>query len=319
MLGKAGWKAQDVDLYEINEAFAVVTMAAMREIGIDHARVNVHGGACALGHPMARPARASSRLWRMRWNVAAARRGSRHSALGAAKPSPSPSNAEPNETSFMPRLASQIVPGSERFQANYSRMAELAAALRAKSSARAAVAPRRHAAGIQPAASFCRASACRPCSILAALFWSSRPLPHMACMTLRHLRQDSLPESDASMAVPVSWSPTMRLVKGGTYFPLTVKKHLRAQTIALEHALPCVYLVDSGGAFLPLQDEVFPDKEHFGRIFFNQAQLSARGIAQIALVMGSCTAGGAYVPAMCDETIIVRNQGTIFLGGSTAC
>jgi 3-methylcrotonyl-CoA carboxylase beta subunit len=104
-------------------------------------------------------------------------------------------------------------------------------------------------------------------------------------------------------------------VKGGTYFPITVKKHLRAQEVALEHALPCVYLVDSGGAFLPLQDEVFPDKEHFGRIFYNQAQMSARGIAQIAVVMGSCTAGGAYVPAMSDETIIVRNQGTIFLGG----
>jgi 3-methylcrotonyl-CoA carboxylase beta subunit len=94
-----------------------------------------------------------------------------------------------------------------------------------------------------------------------------------------------------------------------------VKKHLRAQTIALEQALPCVYLVDSGGAFLPLQDEVFPDRDHFGRIFFNQAQLSARAIPQIALVMGSCTAGGAYVPAMCDETVIVRNQGTIFLAG----
>jgi 3-methylcrotonyl-CoA carboxylase beta subunit len=104
-------------------------------------------------------------------------------------------------------------------------------------------------------------------------------------------------------------------VKGGTYFPITVKKHLRAQEVALEHALPCVYLVDSGGAFLPLQDEVFPDKEHFGRIFYNQAQMSARAIPQIAVVMGSCTAGGAYVPAMSDETIIVRNQGTIFLGG----
>jgi 3-methylcrotonyl-CoA carboxylase beta subunit len=104
-------------------------------------------------------------------------------------------------------------------------------------------------------------------------------------------------------------------VKGGTYFPLTVKKHLRAQEVAAENALPCVYLVDSGGAFLPLQDDVFPDREHFGRIFYNQAQLSARGIPQVAVVMGSCTAGGAYVPAMCDETIIVRNQGTIFLGG----
>jgi 3-methylcrotonyl-CoA carboxylase beta subunit len=104
-------------------------------------------------------------------------------------------------------------------------------------------------------------------------------------------------------------------VKGGTYFPITVKKHLRAQEIALENRLPCVYLVDSGGAFLPLQDEVFPDRDHFGRIFYNQARLSARGIPQIAVVMGSCTAGGAYVPAMSDETIIVRGQGTIFLGG----
>jgi 3-methylcrotonyl-CoA carboxylase beta subunit len=104
-------------------------------------------------------------------------------------------------------------------------------------------------------------------------------------------------------------------VKGGTYFPLTVKKHLRAQEIALENHLPCIYLVDSGGAFLPLQSEVFPDRDHFGRIFYMQAQMSARNIPQIAVVMGSCTAGGAYVPAMSDETIIVRNQGTIFLGG----
>ncbi|GGX72288.1 carboxyl transferase domain-containing protein [Saccharospirillum salsuginis] len=104
-------------------------------------------------------------------------------------------------------------------------------------------------------------------------------------------------------------------VKGGTYYPMTVKKHLRAQAIAAENRLPCVYLVDSGGAFLPLQDEVFPDREHFGRIFFNQANLSAEGIPQVAVVMGSCTAGGAYVPAMCDQSIIVRNQGTIFLGG----
>lgn len=104
-------------------------------------------------------------------------------------------------------------------------------------------------------------------------------------------------------------------VKGGTYFPMTVKKHLRAQEIALENYLPCVYLVDSGGAFLPLQSEVFPDKEHFGRIFFNQARMSSKGIPQIAVVMGSCTAGGAYVPAMSDETIIVNKTGTIFLGG----
>jgi 3-methylcrotonyl-CoA carboxylase beta subunit len=104
-------------------------------------------------------------------------------------------------------------------------------------------------------------------------------------------------------------------VKGGTYFPMTVKKHLRAQEIARDNRLPCLYLVDSGGAFLPAQDEVFPDREHFGRIFYNQANLSALGVPQIAIVMGSCTAGGAYVPAMSDESIIVRGQGTIFLGG----
>ncbi|MYF27688.1 MAG: methylcrotonoyl-CoA carboxylase [Gammaproteobacteria bacterium] len=104
-------------------------------------------------------------------------------------------------------------------------------------------------------------------------------------------------------------------VKGGTYYPITVKKHLRAQEIAQENGLPCIYLVDSGGAFLPMQAGVFPDKDHFGRIFYNQANLSAAGIPQIAVVMGSCTAGGAYVPAMCDQAIIVQNQGTIFLGG----
>ncbi len=104
-------------------------------------------------------------------------------------------------------------------------------------------------------------------------------------------------------------------VKGGTYYPMTVKKLLRAQEIAAQNRLPCIYLVDSGGAFLPLQDEVFPDRDHFGRIFYNQANLSAAGIPQVAVVMGSCTAGGAYVPAMCDESIIVKNQGTIFLGG----
>ena len=104
-------------------------------------------------------------------------------------------------------------------------------------------------------------------------------------------------------------------VKGGTYYPITVKKHLRAQEVALHNRLPCLYLVDSGGAFLPLQDDVFPDREHFGRIFFNQATMSARGIPQLSAVLGSCTAGGAYVPAMSDETVIVREQGTIFLGG----
>src|SRR6187401_1496280 len=104
-------------------------------------------------------------------------------------------------------------------------------------------------------------------------------------------------------------------VKGWTYYPVTVKKHLRAQEIALQNRLPCLYLVDSGGAFLPMQDDVFPDREHFGRIFYNQATMSAEGIPQIAAVLGSCTAGGAYMPAMSDQAVIVRNQGTIFLGG----
>ena len=104
-------------------------------------------------------------------------------------------------------------------------------------------------------------------------------------------------------------------VKGGTYFPITVKKHLRAQEIAAAYRLPCCYLVDSGGAYLPLQDEVFPDRDHFGRIFFNQARMSEAGIPQLSAVLGSSTAGGAYVPAMSDETVIVRDQGTIFLGG----
>jgi 3-methylcrotonyl-CoA carboxylase beta subunit len=104
-------------------------------------------------------------------------------------------------------------------------------------------------------------------------------------------------------------------VKGGTYHPITVKKHLRAQEVAAENRLPCIYLVDSGGAFLPAQDEVFPDRDHLGRILYNQARLSALGIPQVAAVLGSCTAGGAYVPAMCDESVIVRDQGTIFLGG----
>ena len=104
-------------------------------------------------------------------------------------------------------------------------------------------------------------------------------------------------------------------VKGGTYFPMTGKKHLRAQEIAMENGLPCIYLVDSGGAFLPLQSEIFPDRDHFGRIFYNQARMSAQNIPQISVVMGSCTAGGAYVPSMSDENVIVKNNGTIFLGG----
>ncbi|HEY4828359.1 MAG TPA: carboxyl transferase domain-containing protein [Solirubrobacteraceae bacterium] len=150
--------------------------------------------------------------------------------------------------------------------------------------------------------------------------------PGTPFLELSALAADGLYEGDAPAAGMVTGIAVVRgrrvvvvandaTVKGGTYYPMTVKKHLRAQEIALHNRLPCVYLVDSGGAFLPMQDEVFPDREHFGRIFFNQATMSKEAIPQIACVMGSCTAGGAYVPAMSDETVIVRNQGTIFLGG----
>ena len=135
------------------------------------------------------------------------------------------------------------------------------------------------------------------------------------CMTARCRRPASSPASAASPGRECVVVANDATVKGGTYFPMTVKKHLRAQEIARDNRLPCLYLVDSGGAFLPAQDEVFPDREHFGRIFYNQANLSALGVPQIAIVMGSCTAGGAYVPAMSDESIIVKGQGTIFLGG----
>jgi len=150
--------------------------------------------------------------------------------------------------------------------------------------------------------------------------------PGTPFLELSPLAGDGLYEDDTPCAGlvtgvgQVSGRPAMIVandatVKGGTYLPVTVRKHVRAQEIALENHLPCIYLVDSGGAFLPLQAEVFPDRDHFGRIFYNQAQMSAQGIPQIAVVMGSCTAGGAYVPAMSDEAVIVRNQGTIFLGG----
>jgi len=215
----------------------------------------------------------------------------------------------------MPRLQSQIDPASERFRTNHSRMAGLAEDLRAqieraalgggkdarrKHTSRGKLLPRERVQTlIDPGSPFLELSA------LAAhgMYGGDAPAAGLITGIGRiHGREAVIVANDAT-------------VKGGTYFPITVKKHLRAQEIALENGLPCVYLVDSGGAFLPLQDEVFPDKEHFGRIFYNQAQMSARAIPQVAVVMGSCTAGGAYVPAMSDETVIVRNQGTIFLGG----
>ena len=215
----------------------------------------------------------------------------------------------------MPRLQSEIDLSSERFRANHERMTALAADLRKqletvalgggedarrKHTSRGKLLPRERVQSLLDTG-----SPFLELSPLAAhgMYGGDAPAAGLITGVGRiHGREALVIANDAT-------------VKGGTYFPITVKKHLRAQEVALEHALPCVYLVDSGGAFLPLQDEVFPDKEHFGRIFYNQAQMSARAIPQIAVVMGSCTAGGAYVPAMSDETIIVRNQGTIFLGG----
>ncbi len=147
--------------------------------------------------------------------------------------------------------------------------------------------------------------------------------PFLECSTLAAFEMYGGEAPGAGLVTGIGWVHGREVmivandatVKGGTYYPMTVKKHLRAQEIALENHLPCIYLVDSGGAYLPLQSEVFPDREHFGRIFFNQAQMSAAGIPQIAVVMGSCTAGGAYMPAMSDETVIVQGNGTIFLGG----
>ncbi|MEO2150802.1 MAG: carboxyl transferase domain-containing protein, partial [bacterium] len=156
---------------------------------------------------------------------------------------------------------------------------------------------------------------------IAALIDEDSPFLEVASLCAHQVYDSPLPSAgivtgigqvEDRLAVIIANDAT---VKGGSYHPLTVKKHLRAQEIAEQNQLPCIYLVDSGGAYLPLQDQVFPDRDHFGRIFYNQARMSAQGIPQISVVMGSCTAGGAYVPSMSDESIIVKNQGTIFLGG----
>jgi 3-methylcrotonyl-CoA carboxylase beta subunit len=215
----------------------------------------------------------------------------------------------------MPRIPTRLDPRSPAFEENAAHHRSLAADLRAqvakvsegggpeaqkKHTSRGKLLPRERVRGLlDPGAPFLELSQ------LAAFGMYEGEAPSAGIIT-------GIGRIEGREVVVVANDAT---VKGGTYYPLTVKKHLRAQEIALQNRLPCVYLVDSGGAFLPLQDEVFPDKEHFGRIFYNQANLSARGIPQVAVVMGSCTAGGAYVPAMCDESIIVKGQGTIFLGG----
>jgi 3-methylcrotonyl-CoA carboxylase beta subunit len=215
----------------------------------------------------------------------------------------------------MPVLESSVDPRSAEFAANAAAMAEIVGDLRAQAARVAegggAASRKRHVSR----------GKLLPRARVEALLDPGTPFLELSQLAAHGMYDDEVPSAGILTGIGrVSGRECVVVcndatVKGGTYYPLTVKKHLRAQEIALQNRLPCVYLVDSGGANLPNQDEVFPDRDHFGRIFYNQAQMSARGIAQIAVVMGSCTAGGAYVPAMCDESVIVRNQGTIFLAG----
>ncbi|MFI1829927.1 carboxyl transferase domain-containing protein [Streptomyces sp. NPDC020412] len=214
-----------------------------------------------------------------------------------------------------PVLTSTADPASAAWQANEAAHRELADDLRAR------LATARLGGGEKARARHVSRGKLLPRDRVDALLDPGSPFLELAPLAAHGMYGDQAPAAgviagigrvSGREAVVVANDAT---VKGGTYYPMTVKKHLRAQEVALENRLPCVYLVDSGGAFLPMQDEVFPDREHFGRIFYNQARMSGAGIPQIAAVLGSCTAGGAYVPAMSDEAVIVRNQGTIFLGG----
>ena len=215
----------------------------------------------------------------------------------------------------MPVIQSQLKPRSEEFRANAARMQALVADLREK------VAQAALGGDEQARAKHAARGKLLPRERVRTLLDPGSPFLEIGQLAAFGMYGDEAPGAGIITGVGrVSGRECVVVcndatVKGGTYFPMTVKKHLRAQEVALQNRLPCVYLVDSGGANLPNQDEVFPDREHFGRIFFNMANLSAAGIAQIAAVMGSCTAGGAYVPAMSDESIIVKGQGTIFLGG----
>jgi 3-methylcrotonyl-CoA carboxylase beta subunit len=215
----------------------------------------------------------------------------------------------------MTRIVSRIDAGSADFRDNAAQMRALVDDLRTRLTAAAA------GGGVAARAKHLARGKLLPRDRIEALLDPGSPFLEIAPLAAGGMYGDDAPAAGLVAGIGRILGRELLVVandatvKGGTYYPITVKKHLRAQEIALENRLPCVYLVDSGGAFLPLQDEVFPDREHFGRIFYNQARLSAAGIPQIAVVMGSCTAGGAYVPAMCDESIIVKNQGTIFLGG----
>ena len=215
----------------------------------------------------------------------------------------------------MATLESRLSTGSPAFRANHDAMSELVRVLKERE------AKAREGGGADAAVKHKARGKMLPRERLAALIDPGTPFLEFSSLAANGVYDDGAPGAGCvtglariagRSCVIVANDAT---VKGGTYFPLSVKKHLRAQEIAAENGLTCVYLVDSGGAFLPLQSEVFPDRDHFGRIFFNQARMSADGIAQISVVMGSCTAGGAYVPAMSDENVIVRGTGTIFLGG----
>lgn len=214
-----------------------------------------------------------------------------------------------------PVLASTDDPASDAWQANEAAHRELAEHLRAK------LAAARLGGGEKARARHTARGKLLPRERVDALLDPGSPFLELAPLAADGMYDGAAPAAGVIAGIGrVSGRETVIVandatVKGGTYYPMTVKKHLRAQEVALENRLPCLYLVDSGGAFLPMQDDVFPDREHFGRIFYNQARMSAARIPQIAAVLGSCTAGGAYVPAMSDEAVIVRNQGTIFLGG----
>lgn len=214
-----------------------------------------------------------------------------------------------------PVLGSTADPASDSWRANEAAHRELAAELREK------LASARLGGGEKARARHTARGKLLPRDRVDALLDPGSPFLELAPLAAEGMYGGAAPAAGVIAGIGrVSGRETVIVandatVKGGTYYPMTVKKHLRAQEIALENRLPCLYLVDSGGAFLPMQDEVFPDREHFGRIFYNQARMSGAGIPQIAAVLGSCTAGGAYVPAMSDEAVIVRNQGTIFLGG----
>src|SRR5512146_73423 len=215
----------------------------------------------------------------------------------------------------MPVIESQIDPRSPEFQVNAERLRELVVERNAKRT-RAAL-----GGGDKARAKHTERGKLLPRERVRALLDPGSPFLEFSALAAHGMYDDAAPAAGLITGIgrvqgcEVVVVANDATVKGGTYFPVTVKKHLRAQEIALENRLPCVYLVDSGGAFLPLQAEVFPDREHFGRIFYNQARMSAAGIAQVSVVLGSCTAGGAYVPAMSDEAVIVRNEGTIFVGG----